>query len=369
MSGEVINISKFQKAAPLSVFRKGGEVNGTEEFAAGIQGGFGVISYRGKVWRVKFRGDEHNVMNAEGEPVSRLKVILLRGSPFIAKNYYEKGYTDGADTPPDCFSTNGVKPDPASPKPQCATCAACPQNVFGSRKTEAGKNAKACSDSRRLAVVPADDPKNEMYGGPMLLRVPATSLAGLKDYAQRLSAVGFNPWEVYTSIGFDVDEAYPKFTFRALNPINEEEVAEIVMDMRGSDAVENILSIPTEAVTSPPDLPVADEDEDEGDMLPPPKSKPRTKLVSSSAVDEDEVPAPKTKAKPAPAADEDEDDMLPPPHMRRGTKPAPVADEDEEEEEPRPIKAKTKTKPAPVADEDEGSGVDELDALLDDLTG
>jgi hypothetical protein len=163
-----------------------------------------------------------------------LDVVIVGVSENISKIYYERAYVEGDDNAPDCFSLDGIKPDAASPKKQNETCALCPQNQFGSRITPAGKRAKACQDSRRIAVVPLGDILNEGFGGPMLLRIPPTSLPNLARYAQDLErkGVGDLNW-VGTRLGFDHDLAYPRITFEPVAFITEEQdaqLAEILKD-------------------------------------------------------------------------------------------------------------------------------------------
>ncbi|MFV0410798.1 MAG: hypothetical protein ACK5LJ_14230, partial [Paracoccus sp. (in: a-proteobacteria)] len=38
-----------------------------DEFSGGVQSGFPVISYRGKVWRVKMRGEEQVYVDDNGD--------------------------------------------------------------------------------------------------------------------------------------------------------------------------------------------------------------------------------------------------------------------------------------------------------------
>ena len=123
--------------------------------------------------------------------------MIISASPAISKIFYEAGYQEGDAEAPDCFSTNGVSPDPASPKKQAELCASCPQNRFGSRANlVTGAKGKACQDSKRLAVVPADDMHNETFGGPMLLRIPPASLQGMGTYNAHLQNAGHTFYSV-----------------------------------------------------------------------------------------------------------------------------------------------------------------------------
>ena len=229
------------------------------DLASGVQSGFGLITFKGKVWTIKYRGDERSLMRPDGDgPVNSIEVVIVKASPHISKVFYENGYVEGSNSPPDCFSTNGITPDVSSAKKQAASCAACPKNAWGSRITPQGKAGKACSDAKRLAVVPLSDIQNEAMGGPMLLRVPAASLQEMAMYSQGMAKMGYPYYAVATRISFDPQEAYPKFQFKPIRPLTAEEADMVIehqksvqVDQILADAVENVL---TPAEETPPGL-------------------------------------------------------------------------------------------------------------------
>ena len=199
---------------------------------ANLAASYAIIGYKGRNWRLKHRGEEELLMHG-GVPIPTLSVVVVGVAAAISKQFYDKKYSEGDDASPDCFSNNGITPDLASSKKQCTTCAACPQNVWGSRITENGKRAKACQDSRRVAVVPRGDIENEGYGGPMLLRLPPMSLNGFAKYGRDIQRFGAEPFMVGTTIGFDYDVAYPLITFSAEGWLSDEEatlVAKVLDD-------------------------------------------------------------------------------------------------------------------------------------------
>ncbi len=196
--------------------------------AEGLQAGFAVVSYRGKVWRIKHGGEDQALKNERREPIGTFPVIIVGVSPNISKQWYEKRFAEGDAEAPDCWSLDGVAPDESAPKRQCASCAACPQNQFGSRITEAGKKAKACQDSRRIAVVPYSDPENDTFGGPMMLRVPPMSLPNLARYGQELARVGAQPYAVGTNLSFNWDVAYPQLTFSPIGWLDDDTASRVV---------------------------------------------------------------------------------------------------------------------------------------------
>lgn len=194
----------------------------------GVQASFGVIGYRGRNWRIKYRGEELLLKNEQGAPYPNLDIVVVGVSPNISKQWYEKNFTEGSDEAPDCFSVDGVVPDPSSPKRQSPTCAVCPLNAWGSRVSDQGKKGKACQDSRRIAIVPLGDIDNETYGGPMMLRLPPMSLNNFANYAALLERRGASLEVVGTRLGFDYDVAYPRITFDVVGWLSNEQAVKVI---------------------------------------------------------------------------------------------------------------------------------------------
>lgn len=240
-----------QLGAPSRVF---GPPPAQNEMAAGVGASFGLLTFRGKVWRIKYRGEEHALVlppavpgGPPAGPKPTCEVIIIKASPAISKVWYQDGYSEGDRDAPDCMSTNGQTPDPASPAKQSTTCAACPMNVWGSKMMPSGKPGKACQDSKRLAIVPADDMANEMFGGPMLLRVPAASLQDMAAFSSMLQQHGYPYYGVVVSLSFDMQNAYPKLVFTAVRGLNDAE-AQKVLELQSDHRVTRILSEAVDAV-------------------------------------------------------------------------------------------------------------------------
>ena len=226
---------------PSSVF--GDELSKDDKLSTGIKASYPILRIKGKVWSITRGGNEPYVlMRPDGDgPRNSIDVVVLAASQYVSKVWYEQGYVEGETNPPDCFSPNGVVPDASSTKKQNNTCAGCKQNAWGSKITPAGKKAKACNDSKRAAVAPLGDIRNEAFGGPMLLRVPAASLADFGNYGDGLDARGYKYFSVGTKMSFDPGEAYPKLVFDPIRPLTDTE-AEAVVDLRSSPVVQTILA-------------------------------------------------------------------------------------------------------------------------------
>lgn len=268
-----------------------------KDLTEGVQPSFAVVTFRGKVWRVRYKGEDRMIQNADGDPMPFIVCVIAKASPAISKLYYSKSYTEGDDAPPICFSLDGVKPDASSTEKQSPSCAACPHNVWGSRITESGSKAKACADSRRLAVVPYPDIDNEAFGGPMLLRVPPTSINELARFGDALRQSNTPYQAIVVKVSFDYEMAYPKLVFQAVRPLKIEEAKRVLEHMH-SEQVLRMLMEPVQG--------------DETGAAEEARSAPEKAAEPPAPQPADKAP-PKPKPAPAPAQ-------------------APVEEEEEEEE-------------------------------------
>lgn len=338
------------------------QVGGDDDLSAGVSAGFGVVSYRGKVWRIKHRGEERDVMRPDGDgPANSLEFVIVKAAPVISKIFYEEGYQEGSSAPPDCWSTDGIRPDPASPKKQCQTCAGCPQNAWGSKVTPAGKAGKACADSKRLAVVPLGDIQNEAMGGPLLLRVPAASLQDLASYGKKMQGLGYPYFAIGTRIAFDTKEAYPKFVFSAIRTLSDDEAAAVIA-WREDPQVARILNEAVEAVHAEPEGSKADAIASAFEQPPVQAPAPAPQPAAPKAAAP--KPAAKSNGTPLPTA------KAPP----AAAKAAPPAHDPETGEISDEIpaflkrdKATPKDEPAPEPFAEAAAGPDGFEDLLDDL--
>jgi hypothetical protein len=280
------------------------------DLSSGVRGGYSVVSIRGSRWHIKVGDEETTVTDpVSGDPVGSLRLVLLKSSPNVSKNYYEGGYEEGASEAPTCWSIDGVVPDPAADK-QAPSCAACPKNQFGSRVTDAGKKVKACGDSRRLAVIPENDYANELYGGPMLLRVPASSLSNLSQYGKKMSNKGFPYNTIVTRCSFDHTVSFPKLEFNATRPLTDEEADKIIGLLNTpefADKIEAVLAKDLEVV------PVDNSDTaDDGPLFEDtPEVQPKTtaKAPAKAPASAKKAPAEPPKAEEKVESDDDDDEL------------------------------------------------------------
>ena len=267
------------------------------------------ISIKGNVFRMLVGGKE--VAKSEER---FLDVVIVAAAPKTSRTYYAENFKEGVATLPDCWSNDGVKPDPKSEKPQASNCANCPMNVAGSGQG----TSRACRYSRRLAVVLANNCQdadaltaNLEHSEVYQLVLPAQSIFGkvdngkmpLEAYASFIHGNGLTINSVVTEMRFDTSSATPKLTFRAVKPLDVEQIT-IVVDKGNSPAAQAAIDFnpaQTDGVKSNPII--------EGQA-----EKPAAKKAEVFR----DAPA---KAKPASiAAPEDEDEEAPAPTVRASKK-------------------------------------------------
>lgn len=197
--------------------------------ASSILGDSGLFQYP----RISIRAGRYRLVEDGVEtPVGvSLDVIIVGSNPRTSKVFYSKQYDPNADnTRPDCFSNDGIKPDPIVAQPVNPDCASCPNNVLGSKILPSGAKSKLCADQRHLAVIPAADP-NKVYG----LTIPVSAMKGLRDYIKDLNNAGVNPEEAITELGFDEQASYPKITFTHKGYVPEKSLADVEKLLNSSD--------------------------------------------------------------------------------------------------------------------------------------
>lgn len=212
MSNEV---SLFQQAVPDYI-----KEVGVDELTKSLGGSGGMkrISIRGSVFRMMVNGEE--IAKNESRAMN---VVIVNGTKYVARKFYEGAYVPGEAAPPDCWSNDGITPDASIEEPQHANCEGCPQNIKGSGQ----KDSRACRFEKRLAVVLADDIKGSVYQ----LILPSKSYFGKGDqdhmpfeqYAKYVASQGYNINMIVTEMKFDSDSESPKLVFKPVGFLNREQ--------------------------------------------------------------------------------------------------------------------------------------------------
>jgi hypothetical protein len=255
-----------------SIFQSLMQDIGDGDMTEGVGPQYAVLSIRGKVFRVKYNGAEEIItIDHQGQRFAApaFDVVILNASAARAKTYYKSGFVEGAADAPDCWSEDGVTPlAPLANRPlvegrPCLDCRLCPMNAFGSKpkgpNDVEASNAKACADTRKIAIVPLDDNQNvdvgnARFGGPMLLRIPADSLKTLAEYSKKLQNVGYPYCAIVTRITFDQQVAYPKLAFQAVRAVTEAEAAQILAARNQPNVLEILHGAHSSAPQTQPQL-------------------------------------------------------------------------------------------------------------------
>ena len=192
------------------------------------------LSFRGSRFRFIAADGTETPLPAEGQPGNNsisVDVIVLDASEFVSKFYYDKAYDPNADDmSPACFSDNGVGPSVRAAKPQALLCQGCDKNAWGSKITPTGSSVKACSDIKKVAVIPLSN----VEGPAFALNIPAASLKTWTAAVNAVTQRGIPIPALVFRLGFDPDPAFPKLTFSPVSYINEQQAAAI-QDLFGSD--------------------------------------------------------------------------------------------------------------------------------------
>ena len=273
--------------------------------ASGDTSGYPRISIKGGRFRI-VEGDSETVLDS-----TSLYTVIVGANPRLSKTWYKKAWSkDSEPSAPDCFSLDGVSPDPSAEDPQNDLCATCPHNAWGSRVTDSGQQVKACSDQKRLAVVAAEDPGGSVY----LLQVTPAALKGLNQYQKELSVRGIPPEIVKTKITFDTDASFPKLKF-SFGGFLDEETQAIVDNLFGTDRVKEItgekpLALKAEVVEPAPVAPEPAAVVVEEESAPAPAADPEPATAQRGFGASKPEPKPETppQAKAAPKKAEKSDD-------------------------------------------------------------
>jgi hypothetical protein len=237
----------------MTLFSKGGntlpahlknlQLDATTKALMGGSGGTGGkrISIRGNVFRMMVDGKEI----AQNEDRA-MNIIIAAANANVSRTFYAGTYQEGQAMAPTCWSNDGVTPDIKSEQPQASKCATCSQNIKGSGQGD----SRACRFSQRLAVLLENDIRGDVYQ----LTLPAQSIFGaaengkmpLQSYAKFLGSHGLPVTAVVTEMRFDTASATPRLTFKAVRPLNEEELAQTQEKGQSTEAKIAIAATPAQ---------------------------------------------------------------------------------------------------------------------------
>ena len=163
-------------------------------------------------------------------PAAQYNVIILGIGPSLnnqknAKSYYIDSFgTDDEATLPNCFSHDGVKPDPSVAEPVHNSCITCPYNAWGSDvKDGKPREGKRCKDHKMLYFLKPQDLDGQIW----VMRVPATSLKMLNKYLLELKKHRLHYHVCATTMEFVEGVEFPQVRFKFGGYGNEQEILTI----------------------------------------------------------------------------------------------------------------------------------------------
>lgn len=202
-----------------------------------------------------------------------INVIIVGALTDPSRVYYKEKYDPNKEaTLPNCWSTDGKRPDDAVTTPRARSCADCSMNVKGSGEG----NSRACRYQRRVTVLLEGDTSGEVYQ----MNIPAKSLFGKGDkhvhpfesYSRYLNANKSSVDRVLTNVSYDPDAEGMKLQFTPARFLTDEEI-DLVEEVQQDPDTTNLCRITvaqasgvTKQATEPADEPEdepADEPEDE----------------------------------------------------------------------------------------------------------
>lgn len=111
-----------------------------------------------------------------------IEVVVVGANKGRSKIYYDKPYDPKAadNSPPTCYSDNGIAPSVNASEPQNATCDGCSKSFWGSQTSKvSGKGIPACQDRKKLVV---------LFDGLLYqLIIPPNSLSIWQKYAKEIA--------------------------------------------------------------------------------------------------------------------------------------------------------------------------------------
>ena len=284
------------------------------------------LSYEGKNWTVVLDGNKTLLTkkDADGEdvPVTVMRVTLLNYAKRRGRAYYEGAYNPNAVAQPDCWSNDGITPDPSVDQPKSSKCDTCPMAAKGSRVTDRNKEGVACSQHRMLAVVPGTN----IDFSPLRLKIAITSdydknakdqndkgwfaFSGYMDFLRSRGVT--HTGAVVTKIKFDTSTEYPKLFFSAAAWITDKPMLDKIAELSESPDVLKLLNNTytpagvngTKVEKKGKELPEDNDEEEEEAVAPAPTPTP---AAAPKAPKTPKTPPATAKAAPAPIADDDDE--------------------------------------------------------------
>lgn len=153
-------------------------------------------------------------VNGEAVKGNKLRVVALMSSAI--NTYYTTGFNPDVPSNPTCFAlatmdeADDMRPHESVEKPMSDKCATCPKFQWGTDVKD-GKpgRGKACKESRRIILLPADSLSSveDVLGAELaMMKLPVTSVKVWGTFVNSLSAtVNLPPYAAVTELSTQPD--------------------------------------------------------------------------------------------------------------------------------------------------------------------
>ena len=144
------------------------------------------------------------VMSYGGTPMANNEVEAIIVGASFRNTFYAGRYDPNNIKNPNCFALSlddeDMKPDDNVAEPEHETCKGCPQNEWGSDPN--GGRGKACKQSRRLVLIPANaltdaagnaNPEGVKVAELAMMDLPVTSVKNYSQFVNTLAATANVP--------------------------------------------------------------------------------------------------------------------------------------------------------------------------------
>lgn len=169
-------------------------------------------------------------------PGNVLKVVVV---DFLLENaIFKEKYNPNKPASPMCYafgrSEDELMPHPDAPEPQAESCIDCPNNEWASDPE--GGRGKACKNSRRIAIIPADSvakgPEAIKKANVVMCKIPVTSIKNFSTFVnQCVQALGTPPFGVLCELSV---KPHPTSLFqvhwKVLEKIEDEVILEALLN-------------------------------------------------------------------------------------------------------------------------------------------
>jgi hypothetical protein len=167
--------------------------------------------------RLSIKGGRFTLIDAGGTkypwPQVAVPVVFVGANPHKSKLYFGRSFDDDDPSPPICYSDNGIAASINAQKKMARTCAECELGAWnsGDINEKTGRQGKACTDKKKLALVVIGDDAQHVYE----MQVPPASLKHWAKYVNYVTSFTVpdgsrkaDICDLVTLMSFDPDEPF-----------------------------------------------------------------------------------------------------------------------------------------------------------------